>query len=345
MTKPFFSICIAAFNADRYFDDCLRSIASQSCGDYEVVVVDDGSAEPLTLDEGTARSLSAVRVERIPNSGPYAARQKAFDLARGEVLVCVDSDDKLLDRSMLEKLKSAFIDHGADVVLYNATCDERRPARFLDLSGLGGGGPVEEGAVWRVYTKGYSLNSLWCKAFKRTLYNKSEKPRPRLLMAEDRLQSLEIMRNAGSFWLVDEPLYFYRPNPASTTNGGYDPAYFYQACYVEDEVLAFMDERGIPAGDWAAHFLSTASGALLGLRYNGTLSRAERWAAFEAIRREHALEVAMGLRDDSDLSAVDGLRLTLMEEKRFRLLDLSMLPWKAGSVLKHLPDSFRLKGR
>lgn len=343
--NPFFTICIAAFNADFYLDDCLRSIAAQDCSDFEVVIVDDGSAVPLILDEGIAESLSAVRVERISNSGPYAARQKAFDLAKGEVLVCVDSDDKLFDCSMLTKLKSVFINHEVDVVFYNATCDERRPARFLSLSSLGEGGSVEKDAVWRVYTKGYSLNSLWCKAFKRTLYTKGNKARPRLLMAEDRLQSLEIMRNARSYWLIDEPMYFYRSNPASTTNGGYRPTYFHQTCYVEGEVLTFISERGIPVDGWAAHFLSSASGALLGLRYNSTLSRDERWAAYEAIGQERVLDVAMGLRNECGLSFVDDLRLSLMEEKKFRLLDISMLPWKAGSVLKHLADSVRLKGR
>ena len=345
MTKPFFSICIAAFNAGVYFDDCLWSIVAQDCRDYEVVIIDDGSIEPLILDEGIAGALPAVRIERVSNGGPYAARQKAFDLARGEVLVCVDSDDKLLDHSMLSKLKGAFIGHGADVVIYNATCDERRVTKLLDLSGLGGGGFVDEGAIWRTYTKGYSLNSLWCKAFKRTLYTKGEKPRPRLLMAEDRLQSLEVMRGARSYWLIDEPLYFYRPNPASTTNGGYDPSYFHQACYVEDEVLAFMNGRGIPIGEWASHFLSATSGVLLGLLYNDSLGRTERWAAYEAIGREHALDVAMELRGNCDLSLVDGLRLSLMEEGKFWLLDLSMLPWKAGSGLKHLPEKVRSKKR
>lgn len=345
MTKPFFSICIAAFNAGVYFDDCLWSIVAQDCRDYEVVIIDDGSVDPLILDEGVVGVLPAVRIERVSNSGPYAARQKAFDLARGEVLVCVDSDDKLFDRSMLSKLKDAFISHGADVVIYNATCDERRVTKLLDLSGLGGGGSVDEAAVWRVYSKGYSLNSLCCKAFKRTLYTKGEEPRPRLLMAEDRLQSLEIMRNARSYWLIDEPLYFYRPNPASTTNGGYDPSYFHQTCYVEDEVLEFMHGRGIPIGEWAPYFLSAASGALLGIRYNGSLSRVERWVAYEAIGREHALGVAMGLRCNCNLSLIDGLRLSLMEEGKFRLLDLSMLPWKAGSVLKHLPEKVRSKGK
>lgn len=338
MTRPFFSICIAAFNAGVYFDDCLWSIVAQDCRDYEVVIIDDGSIEPLILDESIAGSLPAVRLERVSNGGPYAARQKAFDLARGEVLVCVDSDDKLLDCSMLSKLKGAFNGHGADVVIYNATCDERRVTKLLDLSGLGGGGSVDEGAVWRTYTKGYSLNSLWCKAFKRALYTKGEKPRPRLLMAEDRLQSLEIMRNARSYWLIDEPLYFYRPNPTSTTNGGYDPSYFHQACYVEDEVLAFMHGRGIPIGEWASYFLSATSGVLLGLLYNDSLGRTERWAAYEAIGREHALGVAIGLRGNCNLSFVDGLRLSLMEEGKFWLLDLSMLPWKVGSALKHLPE-------
>ena len=338
MMQPFFSICIAAFNAGIYFDDCLWSIATQDCRDYEVVIIDDGSVEPLILDKGIAESLPAVRIERVSNGGPYAARQKAFDLARGEVLVCVDSDDKLFDRSMLSKLKQAFISHGADVVIYNATCDEQRAAKFLDLSGLGEGGIVDEGAVWRTYTKGYSLNSLWCKAFKRTLYTKGGKPRPRLLMAEDRLQSLEIMRNAHSYRLIDEPLYFYRPNPTSTTNAGYDPAFFSQACYVEEEVFEFMEGRGMPVDKWARYFLGYTSSALLGIRYNRGLDAAARRRAYAAVGTERAVGLALESCPVDSLPKVDRLRLGLLLAGRYAALDVSMLPWKVGSFLKHLPD-------
>ena len=229
MTRPFFSICIAAYNAERYIEDALRSLSVQTCSDYEVVVVDDGSKNPLSIGDELVSTLPSVHLSRIENNGPYLARQKAFDLASGEVILCVDADDKLLDPDALSALKRIFDEEAADVVFFNATDSEEKPSRLFDFSLLGNGGQVDVSAVWRLYSTSYSLNSLCCKAFRKTLYStSSNKQRPRLLMAEDRLQTLEIMRNADSFWLVDEPLYYYRPNPGSTTRSAYKPEYYLQ---------------------------------------------------------------------------------------------------------------------
>lgn len=334
MNRPFFSICIAAYNADNYIEECLASIAMQDCDDYEVVIVDDGSTIPLALSKNVVCSIPACSVKRIANGGPYAARQMAFDMARGEVILCVDADDKLFGVSVLAELKRVFIEHGPDIVLFNASSSECNPSSMFNLSSLGRGGAVCESLVWRLYSKDFALNSLCCKAFKKTLYIKEEKFRPRLLMAEDRLQSLEIMRNAHTYWLIDKPLYFYRPNPASTTNANYDPAYYHQACYVEEEVIAHLIELGMALDDWARYFLEYTSHALLGIRYNRGLGKVERRNAYESSRGEHAFGLAMGHCPIASLSKVDMLRLLLLQEGRFSMLDASMLPWRIGSEVK-----------
>lgn len=316
MTRPFFSICIAAYNAQRYIGECLGSIAAQDCRDFEVVIVDDGSAVPLTLDEGMRASFPSCMLRRTANGGPYAARQAAFDIATGEVVLCVDADDGLRDPAALSKIKRAF-EAGADIVLFNASSSERVPTRMFDFSALGEGGPVEEDSVWDLYTKG-------------------EKARPRLLMAEDRLQSLEVMRDASSYWLIDEPLYFYRPNPASTTHAGYNPEYFAQACYVEKEVVAFMTGHDVPLEGWARYFLAYTSSALLGVRYNRSLDFAARRDAYAAARGQSVVELAFEHCPVRSLAKVDALRLRLLSDGRYDALDVSMLPWRIGSGLKQL---------
>lgn len=335
MTRHFFSICIAAYNAQRYIGECLGSIAAQDCRDFEVVIVDDGSEEPLVIDEDVCASLPSCTLRRTANGGPYAARQAAFDTASGEVILCVDADDGLRDPSALTKVRRAF-EAGADIVLFNASSSEREFSLMFDFSALGGGGPVEEYSVWDLYSKGYSLNSLCCKAFRRTLYSKGEKSRPRLLMAEDRLQSLEVMSSAKSCWLINEPLYFYRPNPASTTNAGYNPDYFAQACYVEEEVVAFMEGRGMPLEGWARYFLSYTSCALLGIRYNRSLNFTARRISYALARSEHIVGFASKHCDLGLLAKVDALRLRLLLGNRYAALDASMLPWRIGSEIKRL---------
>lgn len=335
MTKPFFSICIAAYNAQPYIGECLGSIAEQDCCDFEVIIVDDGSEEPLVIDKGMRTALPSCTMRRTSNGGPYAARQTAFDIAHGEVILCVDADDGLRDPSALTKVKRAF-ETGADVVLFNATSSERNSSVMFDFSALGEGGPVEEESVWALFSKGYSLNSLCCKAFKRSLYSKGEINRPRLLMAEDRLQCLEIMSCARSYWLINEPLYFYRPNPSSTTHAGYNPAYFAQVCYVEEEVVAYMERRGMPLGSWAHYFLSYTSSDLLGVRYNRSLNFAARRDSYASVRGERILRLATERCAVGSLSKVDALRLRLLLDNRYTALDASMLPWKMGSAIKRL---------
>lgn len=333
--SPYFSICIPAYRADRYIRECLLSIATQSYRNYEVVIVDDGSPSLLLIDSEMLSMLPACRVVRIENSGPYAARQKAFELACGKVILCVDSDDKLLQPGALSKIRVAF-EGGADIVLFNASNNDALPLNMFDFAALGAGGKVAASRVWNLYTTSYLLNSLWCKAFKRTLYNTSEKRRPRLLMAEDRLQSLEVMCRAKSFVLIDEPLYYYRPNMASTTNAGYDPAYYCQSCYVEQEVIAFMEKRGMPQKDWAQYFLEHTSRCLLGIRYNCSLRRNDRMRVYCSMLDEPVLKRAFNFFEPIGLRKVDIARLELLRRRHFGALDLSMLPWKVGSDAKRL---------
>lgn len=85
------SVVIPTFNRVCYLRDALDSITAQSCGDYEIIVVDDGSTD------GTAEMVSAhpagVRLIRQQNSGPAAARNSGIMNARGEFIAFLDSDD------------------------------------------------------------------------------------------------------------------------------------------------------------------------------------------------------------------------------------------------------------
>lgn len=339
MIQPFFSICIAAYNAGGSIVECLCSIAMQDCQDYEVIVVDDGSENPINIDDSVTARLSSFSLRRISNSGPYAARQVAFDIAQGKYILCIDADDKFLDSSALSILKGVLTNYSVDIVVYNASMSEQEPIRLFDFSSLGENGFVDERAIWGLFTEGYSLNSLWCKAFKRTLYTRGVKKRPRLLMAEDRLQSLEIMRNASTYWLLDSILYFYRQAPTSTTGGRFDPAYYRQACYVEEEVFSYMMEHNMGVDQWARHFLGFTSRALLGIRYNGTLSWVARRDAYESVRNEKILAVAQSLHSPDSLPWVDAFRLLLLRAGYFAALDVSLFPWKVGSILKHVVDN------
>lgn len=90
-----FSVIMPAYNAAEYIGTALSSVLSQTCQDFEIVVVDDGSTDE-TADIVRRLEKSDHRVTLLSHSssrGPSAARNTAIEHASGEWLALLDSDD------------------------------------------------------------------------------------------------------------------------------------------------------------------------------------------------------------------------------------------------------------
>lgn len=89
---PFFSVIIPAYNCERFLDEAIESVLSQTFGDFEIVVCDnastDGTGEVIRSYDGQVRS---VRLEE--NRGPAGGRNAAIAEARGRYLAFLDADD------------------------------------------------------------------------------------------------------------------------------------------------------------------------------------------------------------------------------------------------------------
>lgn len=105
---PELSILIPVYNNEKYLPRCLDSVLAQTWKDYEVIVVDDGSTDSsYDLAKGYAAKDPRVRAYRFENKGVSASRNRALDLARGEWLMFVDSDDYIKPKMAETLLKTA----------------------------------------------------------------------------------------------------------------------------------------------------------------------------------------------------------------------------------------------
>jgi glycosyltransferase involved in cell wall biosynthesis len=91
MPTPAVSIIIPTHNRSRLLCEALDSVAFQTFKDYEVIVVDDGSTEPI--DAALAHHATRPRVIRQQNLGPAAARNRGIDAATANLVAFLDSDD------------------------------------------------------------------------------------------------------------------------------------------------------------------------------------------------------------------------------------------------------------
>lgn len=101
MNKCRLSIIVPVYNAEDYLDRCLISILEQDFAPYEVILVDDGSTDssPLICDRYSATD-PRFRTIHKKNGGVSSARNAGLDLAKGEYIMFVDSDDALLPDSL-----------------------------------------------------------------------------------------------------------------------------------------------------------------------------------------------------------------------------------------------------
>lgn len=90
------SIIIPVYNSERFLHRCLESIVNQSSGDFEVILVDDGSKDKSgsICDEYSLRD-SRFKVFHNSNGGPSVARNFGLEHSHGNYLLFIDSDDWL----------------------------------------------------------------------------------------------------------------------------------------------------------------------------------------------------------------------------------------------------------
>lgn len=118
------SIIVPVYKVEKELDRCVQSLLKQTYKNLEIILVDDGSPDrcPLLCDE-YAQKDNRVRVIHKKNGGLSDARNAGLNLATGEYVLYVDSDD-YIELDSCERLISATSDGQVDIVVGNAIMEK-----------------------------------------------------------------------------------------------------------------------------------------------------------------------------------------------------------------------------
>lgn len=196
------SIIVPVYKVEEYLGECVDSLLSQTIDDYEIILVDDGSPDNSgkIADEYAAANPDMIRVLHIDNGGQGRARNFALDIAKGDFVGFVDSDD-WVTHDMYEKMYTRAAETGADVVV----CDFME--RFAD--GRESMLPASLQDNW-LGSAGSSCN----KIFRRSLVGALRFPVG--LWYEDFYFSAVMLLRSKHTEFIAEPLYIYRRGQEST---------------------------------------------------------------------------------------------------------------------------------
>lgn len=118
---PLISVLMPAYNARRYLREAVDSILAQTFGDFEFIIIDDGSTDdtPAILKSYAARDRR-IRIQSGPNEGVSASLNKALALARGEFVARMDADDVSLPTRFEKQVQ--FLQQRPNYVLVGSRC-------------------------------------------------------------------------------------------------------------------------------------------------------------------------------------------------------------------------------
>lgn len=241
-----FSIMTPVYKVERYLPECIESVLGQTYGNFEFILVDDGSPDHSgEICDEYAKKDSRIRVFHKPNGGLMHTRRYALERAQGDYYVFLDSDD-YLSLDTLETLSRYISETGVDCVIYGFEWLRPEGTSHIKCSSYDCGRVItDKRELYNIVFNDEAYNSLCRKCAKASCFDGRDHSRYyHIKRGEDLLQSLEILENAGSFLFIPETLYCYRVNPASITHS--DSYEGYRANFeVRETVLEFLGKSGV----------------------------------------------------------------------------------------------------
>lgn len=111
------SIIIPVYNGERYLRHCLDSVLSQTFSSFEVILINDGSTDKTEqIIEEYANRYPCIHAYSQKNSGIQKTRTRGLQLAKGDYIAWVDSDD-FIEPNMIERLYHTAVSTKSDVVI------------------------------------------------------------------------------------------------------------------------------------------------------------------------------------------------------------------------------------
>ena len=198
------SIVIPVYNKAEYISDCLESLLQQDFDDFEIVAVNDGSTDDSgKICDEKATEDTPIRVIHTENGGVTAARRKGVEQAKGEYIMFVDADDKLLPNA-IKTLYKAIIDSNADEVI--GTYKDQYGNRYD--SGWRGFMPCEP-LVRNLLSIKNSFCVLWGIMFRKSLLDGCLNAPREIVEREDSLMQIKCLMKSPKVYFIADTVYLY----------------------------------------------------------------------------------------------------------------------------------------
>lgn len=217
MKQPLISVIIPVYGVEKYISQCLESVVNQTYKNLEIIVVNDGTKDrSAEIAKEYAAKDSRIKVYDFKNGGLSVARNRGLEIATGDYISYIDSDD-WLDTKMYETLLDAAMKNDADMVKCgiietNGVTEEK--LTFSDIKIIDN----EQNKAFENYFNGMLWILAWNGLYKKELAKKVKFPDN--VVHEDNYSSGMFLYLAKNVIVIPFCLNYYRVNDAGISKGG-----------------------------------------------------------------------------------------------------------------------------
>lgn len=216
-SNPLITLIVPVYKVEPYLKRCLDSIINQTYKNLEIILVDDGSPDNcgIICDEYASKD-KRIKVIHKENGGLSSARNTGLDIAQGEYISFIDSDDTI-SIDMIEYLYKLLNKNDADISICLHTI-VRGSKRWISYKKIKEGVITGKECIKKLLYNDGVDTSAWAKLYKRTLFNKIRYPNGKLF--EDIATTYKLFIKATSIVLGKESKYNYilRDNSIVSSN-------------------------------------------------------------------------------------------------------------------------------
>lgn len=215
------SVIVPVYNVEKYIHRCVDSILNQTYRNLEIILVDDGSPDNCgKICDKYAEADPRVKVIHQKNAGLSEARNAGINIAAGEYIAFVDSDD-YIEQNMYETMYSELILNKADICVCQWQYEFSDGKQVVDINNIDSEiyGKMKAEKFAEFFYRGSYENGVVCAAWNK-LYKADVFSEIRFvgrLFEDDRIHN-QILSKDYVVVVIPEQLYLYCENSDSLTN-------------------------------------------------------------------------------------------------------------------------------
>ncbi len=213
--KELISVIVPVFRTEKYLQRCVDSIVAQTYSNLEIILVDDGSddSSPELCDKIKEQD-DRIKVIHKTNGGLSSARNAGIDIAIGEYIVFIDSDD-FISPDMISCLYEALSSNNCQLAKINYKTVTTSEMPTIDREKIDFRVYEDEEVVHAFFD--LAVDSACVFLYSRNIIGDWRFPLGKT--SEDIFFNFELFRRVQRFVYVPRELYYYYDNPLSISNG------------------------------------------------------------------------------------------------------------------------------